>query len=277
MPPAAFEYKRFAPRFDDSLRLERGAARFFFAGRAFRRLLRGHVTRRSAMMHGVEQKATARVTGIFYLLLALSGGIGFLLVRPAIYVPGDAAQTAKNLVEHASLARLGVALELGTVLWQALAAIWFFRLFRSVDPLSAAATAAFGLVNSVAILVSAAFFAVASDIGRDVVIDRAGDPAATAHLLLQLSGACWRVGGIFFGLWLLPMGYAARRSKVMPRILGAILIAGGLGYVIGTFADVLGAPRAVVDVLPLPATVGEFWMIGYLLIMGWKEPAPKAA
>jgi hypothetical protein len=83
------------------------------------------------------------------------------------------------------------------------------------------------------------------------------------------------VGGIFFGLWLLPMGYAARRSAVMPPILGAILLAGGVGYVAGAFAHVLGAPRSVVDFLPLPATVGEFWMIGWLLIVGWRDTTPR--
>jgi hypothetical protein len=229
------------------------------------------------MMQRMEQKTTARVTGVFYLMLAISGALGFLVIRPAIYVPHDAAQTAKNLLEHASLARLGIAAELAIVLSQALAALWFFRLFRSVDSFSAVGIAAFGLVNAVAVLVSAVFLTTASDVVADSALASGGDAARTVLLLYQASGACWRVGGIFFGLWLIPMGYAARRSEAMPRTLGMILMVGGVGYIAGAFADALGAPRSVVDVLPLPATIGEFWMIGYLLIVGWKGTPPRSA
>ena len=225
----------------------------------------------------MEQKTTGRVTGVFYLMLAISGALGFVLIRPAIYVPHDAALTAKNVIEHASLVRLGLASELAIVLSQALAALWFFRLFRSVDSFSAGGIAAFGLVNAVAVLVSAVFLTAASDVGTDSALAAGGDTARTVLLLYQLSGACWRVGGIFFGLWLIPMGYAARRSEAMPRTLGMILMVGGVGYIAGAFADTLGAPRSVVDVLPLPATVGEFWMIGYLLIFGWKDAPPRSA
>jgi hypothetical protein len=62
----------------------------------------------------------------------------------------------------------------------------------------------------------------------------------------------------------------------MPRPLGWILIGGGVGYVLSGFVHVL-APGAQVfaDVAVLPATVGEFWMIGYLLIRGVRRsPLP---
>jgi len=142
------------------------------------------------MMQPVEQKTTARLTGVFYLMLAISGALGFILIRPMLYAPHDAAQTAKNLVEHASLARLGVALELAIVLSQALAALWFFRLFRSVDWFCAGATAAFGLVNAIAIMISAACLTTASDVVAEAA-PVVGDAAARSALLLfHLSGAC---------------------------------------------------------------------------------------
>jgi Domain of unknown function (DUF4386) len=44
---------------------------------------------------------------------------------------------------------------------------------------------------------------------------------------------------------------------------------GGVGYVLSAFV-VYFAPDAgiVADALTFPATVGEFWMIGYLLVRG---------
>lgn len=89
---------------------------------------------------GADPTRTARTTGLLYLGLAITGVLGSILVRAELYAAGDPQGTLSNLVDHATLARLGIVLELGIVLTQALAALWFYRLFRSVDSLAAAAT-----------------------------------------------------------------------------------------------------------------------------------------
>jgi hypothetical protein len=84
----------------------------------------------------------------------------------------------------------------------------------------------------------------------------------------------WTIGGIFFGLWLIPMGYVVVKAKVMPAALGWLLMVGGVGYVISTYLALLvpDAPAAIGGSLIALATIGEFWMIGYLLIFGVREP-----
>ncbi len=212
---------------------------------------------------------TARTTGLLYLGLAVTGLLGFLVVRNQLFVPDDPGATLANLTEHDSLARLGILLELGVVITQALVALWFYRLFRSVDSFAAGAIAAFGLVNAVSILVSAAMLATALDVSQDASLTVAGGAAATAQLLYVVGGHLWLVGGIFFGLWLIPMGWLARRSGWMPRLLGPVLIIGGVGYVANTLLGyALPDPGLVVDLLTVPATVGELWMVGYLCLRG---------
>jgi hypothetical protein len=212
----------------------------------------------------------ARTTGLLYLGLAVAGALGFLIIRPRLFVDGDAASTLAHLVEHEGLARWGIAFELLVVLTQALTAVWFYRLFRGVDTVAAGGIAAFGLVNAVAILSSAALLATATEVALHPV----GDAAASVQLLYLVSGNLWTVGGLFFGLWLIPMGWCVRRSGWMPRPLGWILIGGGIGYVLSPFVVYLipGAGAAA-DVLALPASVGEFWMIGYLLVRGIRAGA----
>jgi hypothetical protein len=213
---------------------------------------------------------TARVTGLWYLALGIAGGLGFLLIRSRIFVADDPAATLANLVERESLARLGVALELATVVAQAFAAAWFYRLFRAADPFSAAGIAVFGLVNAIAILVSAALTGTAVELAADPV----GDPAANVQLLYLVSNNLWGVGGLFFGLWLIPMGWCVLRSGWMPAALGWILVAGGFGYLLSAFLRYLTPDVSViVEALVIPATVGEFWMIGYLLIRGVRRRA----
>ena len=221
---------------------------------------------------------TARMTGLFYLGVAITG-IGFYVVLlPQIFAAGDPKATLDNLVTHESLARTMVAGELLMVLAQTLAGAWFFRLFRSVDSFAAAGIAVFALVNAIVGLVSAALLATAVQVAGDPF----GDAAATVQVLFLASDQMWGVGALFFGLWLIPMGWCVLRSGWMPRALGWILVVGGIAYVLSAFVRYL-APGAPVfaEALAYPATVGEFWIVGYLLIRGVRrqplDEAPPAA
>jgi hypothetical protein len=224
-------------------------------------------------------KTTARITGVLYLGLAITGLLGFIVIRSALYDPADAAATAANLVNKEWLARLGIAMELGIVLTQALVAVWFYMLFRSAHAVAAGAIAAFGMVNAVAILVSAVALTGALEVALDPALAPGGDAAATAQLMYALSAAAWAGGQLFFGLWLIPMGYAVIVSGWMPRLLGQILMVGGAAYVLSAFVSALlpEAPVAVEVVLTGLATIGEFWMIGYLLIFGVRDKAEESA
>lgn len=215
------------------------------------------------------------MTALWYLGLAITGALGFLLVRGSIYVDGDPGATATNLVENEGLARLGSAFDLGIVITQTFAALWFYRLFRHVDSFAAAALAALGLVNAVAIMIATAFSATALAVAIGDTPAPGGDSEATAQLLYALNDATWSVGAVFFGLWLMPMGYLVLKSGTMPPLLGWVLLAGGLCYVLSAYVGFLFAGSGgVEDLLALPATVGEIWIIGYLLIRGMRLPNP---
>jgi hypothetical protein len=220
-----------------------------------------------------ELVRTARTTGLFYLGLAITGLLGYMLVRNQLFVVDDPEATLANLRQHESLARLGIVMEMGVVITQALVALWFYRLFKSVNAFAAGSIAAFGLVNAVAILGSAAMLASALDVSRDASLTVSGGAATTAQLLYVVSGHVWIIGGIFFGLWLIPMGWLARRSGWMPSPLGWILMIGGAGYVANALLSYLLADAGLaVDLLTMPATVGELWMVGYLCLWGVRRP-----
>ena len=74
------------------------------------------------------------------------------------------------------------------------------------------------------------------------------------------------------------MGYIASTSGLMPRWLGRILILGGVGYVLNAFVKygLTGAPVWLGEAIPIPATIREFWMIGYLLLKGIRAPRTNA-
>jgi hypothetical protein len=212
---------------------------------------------------------TARITGLFYLGVAITGMLGFLIIRTRLFAADDPQATLANLVAHESLARAGVAFECGMVVTQTLTAAWFYRLFRTVDSFAAGGIAAFGLVNAIVGIVSAAMLATAVGVSVDPV----GDAAANVQVLYLVSGNLWGVGAMFFGLWLIPMGWCVLRSGWMPGALGWTLIGGGVGYVLSAFIRYLAPDAEVVaEALAYPASIGEFWMVGYLLILGVRRP-----
>ena len=215
---------------------------------------------------------TARWTGAAYLALAAFGMGGFLLLRPRLHIAGDPGATLAALQADSALAHLAVVLELGVVAAQALAALGFYALFRGDRPVAAYGVASFGMANATAILGSAAMMITAVAMADDTA---ATDAAPTVALLFRISDGFWLAGGLFFGLWLIPMGAYILSTSRMPRALGWILVVGGAGYIAGTALGVgwAGAPAWLIDGLPLPATVGEFWMIGYLLIRGIRPAA----
>ncbi len=57
-------------------------------------------------------KRMARIAGVLYLLVGIFGGFAEGFVEPKMYVAGDAAATALNLVANAGLVRLGVVADL---------------------------------------------------------------------------------------------------------------------------------------------------------------------
>lgn len=207
----------------------------------------------------------ARTTGIWYLIMAISGVFGFLIYHSEVYT-SDPQQTLTNLIEGESLARTRLLFEFGIIISQALTAIWFYRLFKDINRWAALATGIWGTVNSVVILVSAIAMGTALEISQSSLL--VADKIVLIELLSNVISNSWGVGGLFFGLWLLPMGYIITSSKRMPVWLGRTLIIGGVGYVISTILSYVGVTGSWLEYLTAPATIGEFWIIGYLLIFG---------
>src|SRR2546429_4919214 len=57
-------------------------------------------------------KRIARIAGVLYLLVGIFGGFAEGYVEPKMYVAGDAAATAGNVVANAGLVRMGVVADL---------------------------------------------------------------------------------------------------------------------------------------------------------------------
>ncbi len=99
-------------------------------------------------------------------------------------------------------------------------------------------------------------------------------------MLLELHQLGISIAGIFWGLWLFPMGYLVFKSGYIPRILGILLMIGCVGYLVESFAAFL-FPSFEVNIA-LFTFWGEVLFPLWLLIKGvnvegWEKRALASA
>ena len=148
-----------------------------------------------------ELVTTARIAGIWYLLMAITGVLGFLVFHSQVYDSKDSLKTLTNLIDHESLARTRLILEFAIIVSQALTAVWFYKLFRNINEWAAFSVGIWGMVNSVAIMISAISMGSAIEIAG--FAQTVEDKVLLIELLSSLISNAWGIGGLFFGLWLL--------------------------------------------------------------------------
>ena len=218
-------------------------------------------------------KQLARIAGVLYLIVGVFGGFAIGYVTPLVYAPGDALTTAGNVSANAGLVRASVLADLLQATVFVFLAMVLFAILKEVNRgvaramviLVAIATAVMCL-NEVfqigALLVSGegAYATGFGATGADTLV----------LLLMDLHHYGFLIAQIFFGLWLIPLGYLAYTSDLFPRALGVVLVVGGSAYLVDlTLAFV--APdisRQVHGLLAIPPTIAEVWTVLYLLVKG---------
>jgi hypothetical protein len=82
------------------------------------------------------------------------------------------------------------------------------------------------------------------------------------------------VAQIFFGLWLVPLGYLAYKSGMFPKTLGAVLIVGGACYLVDLLAAFLlpDLGPSIHGFVVIPSAIAEVSAVGYLLVKGVRTP-----
>jgi hypothetical protein len=217
-------------------------------------------------------RVLARLAGLLYLAVAVLGGWAQLRVRDSVIVPGDAVRTTAGIVEHEALFRLALVADILMATAFVLLGLVLHRLLHHVHERAATAMLVFVAVGAGSILINLTFH-----VGALLAATQPGHSPATVLLLAELHQQGYVLGGVFFGLWLLPMGYLACRSALLPSWLGVLVIGASVAWV----ADPLlafglpDAPALVRTVVEVPTSIGEFGLLLYLLIRGTRAGSPE--
>ena len=218
-------------------------------------------------------KKDARVAGLLYLVTVVTGIFYLGYVPSQLAAHGDATATVARLVQSETLFRLGILAELACTVAFLLLPLTLYRLLGATGRTAAVLMVAFANASH--------HLSVLSLLDPAVSLRSLGSGQLRAQVMLQLDA--YRQGllvlEIFWGLWLLPFGYLVCKCGFLPRLLGVLLMLGGLGYLADFLATLMlpGYPAsAVADYIMLPASLGEIGICLWLLVVGVRLPAKLA-
>jgi len=217
-------------------------------------------------------KKTARIAGLLYLLVGIFGGFAEGYVEPRMFVAGNAAVTAANVVSNAGLVRLGVVADLLDQTLFVFLVLTLYTLLKHIHKSVARAMVVLVALAACIGSLNAVFefegLRVATDSGFAAAFGTSSN--GVVLLLLEAQHYGLLIAQIFFGLWLAPLGYLAYKSGWFPKALGVTLIVGCICYLVDLLAAFLlpDFGQMIHGYVTIPSAIAEIWMLGYLLIVG---------
>ena len=209
------------------------------------------------------------------MLMVITGPFVVIYVPGRLFVPGNAAETAANILAHHLLFRAFIVVGIFSEMFFIATVLVLYRLLKDVGRelatlmviivLVEAPLAFWGVANQIATLSlvqNSSLLGVFDPVQRDVL----------ATLMITIEGQGSSVSELFWGLWLLPLAVLVYRSNFLPRFLGVWLLLNGLAYLVTSFTRILLPMHAgLVSLVTLPILMGEVVFAFWLLIIGAKK------
>lgn len=216
-------------------------------------------------------KRKARLAGLLYLFLVLSGLYGLIYLPAKIPQGGDAVTTAKNILAHEFLFRTGLVNGMASALLFLFVVLALYRLLEPVDGKQARLMVIL-IVLQIPIGFMLEVFPVTSLMilnGEALKVLEPGQKEPLALLLLEIGNQGTRAMELFWGIWLFPFAWLVWKSGFIPRILGLFLILNGLAYILEWSTLLLfPAYKALVRIWVYPFFFGELAITLWLLLVG---------
>lgn len=216
------------------------------------------------------QRRAARVVGFLYLFLMAVGVFAQIYVPATVTVEGDAAATARSVVDSERLFRLSIGGDLICFAGDTVLAVAYFVLLRPVSRGLAMLGAFFRLAQAAILVVFTLSGIVVLQLlsGEDEVRALTADQtAALSWVAMSAHAVGFSMGLVFLGLGSAVFSYLLFRSGYVPRPLAAwgmfasaVLAAGSLLLVVVPESDSIVDPALYVPMFIFEVTTG-LWLL----------------
>jgi len=226
----------------------------------------------------IPDKKTARWAGLLWLLMFVFGPIA-QIIRDKLFVTGDMAATANNIMANELIFRLGFVSDLIMMTIFVLLPLVLYKLLSTVNKNQAMIMVilviigtAINMMNLLNEFASLHLLSGAEYLSAFTVTQL----QAQAMLSYDLYLHGYEIANIFFALWLVPLGLLVYKSEFIPGYLGILLVVGGCSLLLNVFVYFLFPGYPMVNtILLIPQTIAEFLFLGWLLIRGINESEVK--
>lgn len=192
----------------------------------------------------------ARITGLFYLIIAAAGFFAILYVPGQLFTPGDGAASLAAIDARRGLFNAGVGGDVAVMLAELMATAMLFFMFRHVSETLSFAAALARLMMVAVMAAMLFFYAAALALSGPELAGITGETrAALGELMLHLHQTGVVIWQLFFWAHLLILGQLVARSGLYPRLLGHAMTLGSFGYLLDSLNKFLtpeGAALATV-------------------------------
>jgi hypothetical protein len=211
-------------------------------------------------------RTQGRIAGVIYLGVVLTGIFALAYAASQLFASDDPAATAAALQ-----AKLGL-LKASNVALIAMCAFFLalpFALARFLAPHGQNASR-----MMIAFVAASIPFSLLAIVQHFQLASLAEAGALTTEAVATRVAAYDRwmdVGSVFWGLWLVPLGWLVLRSGAVPRLLGVVLILGGVEYLAEYFGPMIddGYEASMMrELLSWTSSVGEIGTCLWLCVMG---------
>jgi hypothetical protein len=221
-----------------------------------------------------NSKKLGHITGVLYLVVIICAGFSQGVVRESVYMAGDAAATAQNILSNTALFRWGLVTDLIAFTTDVAISILLYMLLKSVNKPVALMMASFRLIAhpGVATANLVNHFAALKVLESPGLADQftAAQLAEFSQYFMEAHHLGYILAGVTFGVHCLLLGYLLIKSSEFPKLLGIFMVAACVGYLTESFGFILYPEYKAVFawIVGLSAAVGEVSLCLWLMVKG---------
>lgn len=216
---------------------------------------------------------TVRGAGLMYLFIIAAGIFSQVFIRSSLMVRNDIAASAENILAQPLLYKFGFSLDLILIIFDVAIAVFFFFLFRPKSPGLALFAAvlrwimvAISALNALKMMdawiwLNAQDFAQGMDLAQLQTL---------AYQALKAHNWGYHIALVFFAAHCFSLGLLSLKTKLLPKVIGCLLIFAALAYWSNTAFALFAPQNHPGGLILLPALIAELSLAMYLV---FKAPA----
>jgi len=221
-----------------------------------------------------DSKKLGHITGVLYLVVIICAGFSQGVVRESVYVAGDAAVTAQNILSNTALFRWGLVTDLIAFTTDVAISILLYMLLKQINKPIALMMVSFRLIAHPGVATANLLnhFAALKVLESPGLADQftAAQLAEFSQYFMEAHHLGYILAGVTFGVHCLLLGYLLIKSSEFPQLLGILMVAACVGYLTESFGFILYPEYKAVFawIVGLSAAVGEVSLCLWLMVKG---------